>query len=84
MKKEFGCDNCGHLITAISPDDGHTQFFIQPCCDKSLERKYDCDDCNFRNTRYWCIHHVAIVSGKYRTEPLRSTDDFYGAFSRVI
>ena len=68
VKKEFSCDQCGHLIVAISPDDSHHEFFLERCCEKSLERKIECDNCDFMNTRYWCIHHTVIASTSYDTE----------------
>ena len=64
-EKEFGCDNCNHKLVAISPDDTYTNFFINRCCEKSIERKIECDNCNFMNMRYWCIRHSFVVSAGY-------------------
>lgn len=64
VKKEFGCDNCGNEITAISPDDSYTQFFIKTCCEKSIERKIKCSACNSMNTRYWCVFHRVFASAR--------------------
>lgn len=76
VKKEFGCDQCGRELIAISPDDSYTQFFMKPCCEKSIERKIECDNCNFMNVRYWCIHHTVVYSRDYRSELLRDRDIF--------
>jgi len=65
VKKEFACDQCGRKMEAYPPDDSYTTFFIKSCCEKSIERKYECDDCNFRNVRYWCVRHTVIVSASY-------------------
>ncbi|PIN82892.1 MAG: hypothetical protein COV65_04945 [Nitrosopumilales archaeon CG11_big_fil_rev_8_21_14_0_20_33_24] len=60
VKKEFPCDNgtCNHTIIAVSPDDRYTQFFSDRCCEKSKEKKYQCENCDFINIRYWCIEHT--------------------------
>jgi len=70
VKKEFSCDNgtCNHTIIAISPDDSFTQFFSERCCDKSKEKKYECENCKFINTRFWCVRHRVIASTNYDTE----------------
>jgi len=74
IKKEFPCDNgiCNHIITATSPDDSYTQFFSERCCEKSKEKKYECESCDFINTRFWCIHHLVIASTNYDTEEAQS------------
>ena len=75
VKKEFGCDNCGHAITAISPDDAHHELLLERCCEKSLERKIECDNCDFVNTRFWCIRHLVMASSGYDTEEIQSELD---------
>lgn len=59
-RRDFSCDNCGHKITAYPPDDAHNQFSIKRCCEKSIERSYECDNCDYGNIRYWCFFHLAI------------------------
>lgn len=70
--RDFSCDNCGRKITAYPPDGAYTQFFIKKCCEKSLERGYDCDNCTQRNIRYWCVFHTAIGVAKHV-----NTDDYF-------
>ena len=64
-EREFSCDNCGKKVTAYPPDDTYSEFLINECCEKSLKRSYECDNCNERNVRYWCqIHpYFAVTSG---------------------
>lgn len=54
-RKEFGCEQCGHKITAISPDDIHTLLCINKNDDSCIKIPYECDNCYKRNIRYWCI-----------------------------
>jgi len=61
--KIFGCDNCGHKLEAYPPDDSYTNFFLKACCEKSMERKIECDNCDFVNTRFWCVPHPAVAGG---------------------
>lgn len=65
VKKEFPCDNgtCNHTIVAISPDDEHTELLRDRCCDKSIEKQYECDNCKHINTRFWCVKHPSHVAG---------------------
>lgn len=80
VEKEFGCDNCGHKLIAISPDDSYTNFFIKQCCEKSIERKIECDDCDFRNIRYWCIEHFIppVIMGIGAKDPY--ADDRFSTY----
>lgn len=62
---DFSCDNCGRKITADPPDDVYTQFFVDSCCEESLERFHECDNCDHRNKRYWCFFHIVVVSSSF-------------------
>lgn len=81
--REFLCDDCNQFrFQAIQPDDMHTVFLTERCCDKSIEQFFDCENCNKRTHRYWCIKHVSarvIVSKGYNLEEglsSRYTDPF--------
>ncbi len=54
MEKEFDCQQCGHKIIARPPDDIHTIFSIQKSDETCIEIRYECDDCQIGNIRYWC------------------------------
>ena len=71
VKKEFPCDNgtCNHTIIAVSPDDSYTQFFSERCCEKSKEKKYECENCGFINTRFWCVKHPSKIIGLDAKDP---------------
>ena len=51
-------------MTAYPPDDSHTQFSVKRCCEKSLEGSYECDNCDHKNVRYWCVFHRVIATVK--------------------
>ena len=59
----FGCDNCEGKMIAYPPDGSYTKFFVKRCCEQSLERGYECDNCHHKNVRYWCVFHVAMSLG---------------------
>ncbi|BDQ30296.1 hypothetical protein NZNM25_10590 [Nitrosopumilus zosterae] len=75
VQKEFGCDNngCNHTIVVTSPDDVYTRLLRDVCCDESMEKKYECDDCHFMNTRYWCVKHPSHVIGFGAKDPYDET-----------
>ena len=66
----FGCDNCGGKMTVYPPDGSYTEFFVKECCKKSLERAYECGNCDHKNVRYWCIRHMASASASVRYKTL--------------
>ncbi|MGD0177062.1 MAG: hypothetical protein ABSC50_09595 [Candidatus Bathyarchaeia archaeon] len=53
-KVEFGCDYCGAIIVAASPDDQHTILRLEKE-GESIERKIRCPNpkCGKENTRHW-------------------------------
>jgi len=53
METKFGCQNCGHEIKAISPDDIRTLLCLENI-ENCIKIVYDCDNCPERNIRYWC------------------------------
>jgi len=64
MQKEFPCDNekCNHAIIVLSPDDAHTNLYVKSCCKLSIEKKYECENCDHVNIRYWCVSHRSFTS----------------------
>ena len=65
---DFSCDNCGKKITAYPPDGTYTLLSVKRCCEKSLERFYECDSCDNRNKRFWCYSHFFFASGSTKTD----------------
>ena len=64
---DFSCDNCGRKITAYPPDGMYTKFYVNRCCEKSLERSYECDNCDQKNIRFWCYFHRVFAASSYKT-----------------
>ena len=63
-RREFGCEQCGYILTAISPDDIHTVFLIDKSEDTDcIKTIYSCDDCNNDIIRYWCKNNINHVGG---------------------
>ena len=73
MVKEFGCEQCGHILKAVPPDDFHTVFSINKIKDDCKETVYKCDDCEKEIIRYWCTKDLQLtVSTSYKSELLKN------------
>ena len=75
-QREFLCDKCHQFkFIDLPPADGYTNFLVNRCCEKSIERFYDCENCNHRNIRYWCYSHPFIASAGINVND--ALDDVY-------
>jgi len=62
--KRYSCKQCGDPFDAYPPDDYYTYAMIKKCfvCDalglgKHVERNYECNGCDTKNTVYWYYDH---------------------------
>lgn len=58
--KKYSCKQCGDPFDAYQPDDKFTFAMARACfvCDvlglgQQVERNYECDSCDAKNTIYW-------------------------------
>ena len=84
-QREFMCDKC-HLFKFIDlpPADGYTNFLLEKCCEKSIERFYDCENCEYRNVRFWCYNHPVGVSASFASRLTDPIDDYYSSRSSLF
>ena len=70
MKKEFGCEQCGHILVAVAPDDAHTVLLIEKAEEQDcIKTIYRCDDCNKEIIRYWCTPAPRRIIGLGARDP---------------
>ena len=69
MVKEFGCEQCGHIIKAVPPDDAHSVFLINKIKDDCIKITYNCDECHNEVVRYWCTRDPLRIIGVGLKDP---------------
>jgi hypothetical protein len=81
MTAQYGrksCAKCPSTFELVPPAD--PEYSIpreKPKSNDYIERFYECEEERHRNTIYWeKEERVTIVSGEYKTEPLRSRQRF--------
>ena len=53
-EQKFGCEQCGHIIITVSPDNFHPLLSITKLNKDCIKTIYHCDDCNNDIVRFWC------------------------------
>ena len=59
--RKFSCINCGHPYDAYPPNDVFHIAQNKQCNENDcIEIKYECDNCNNKNTIFWDQKHLYI------------------------
>jgi len=58
-ERKYSCKNCGKPFEAHPPDDKLKIALLKPCKEgDSIEIKYECENCFYKNSIFWDRKHV--------------------------